>query len=393
VNVSVGGIRIRATPGWLVTYLLLVATLLLWRGLPEQALASDVERAIAVLLVPLLLLPTVIVHEMAHLALARRLGSRSHEIDLRLVGMVRGHPRSPAGPVGQALIALCGPAASLVMGGLLTIATTAVEGVGGGIAGLVAWIIGSVAVANLILGAVSLYPGRPLDGADVVHAVALGVTRSRQRAARITALVGVAGGWVVMLTGLAVALRFGPTAGLWLMLLGWSLGRASRNAGDQERLVDLVAGLTVGDATERDVAVVSPTLTLDTVMTQHQLSEGPGVFPVVRQGALVGVIDMRDVGRAGRAATELRVADRMRSIEHVAVVTEGQRLWDAVAILERDRVGAVPVVAPDDRGRLLGLVTRSAVQRLLRARVRRAALRADAPRRDGDGPTGGGAAP
>jgi CBS domain-containing protein len=60
----------------------------------------------------------------------------------------------------------------------------------------------------------------------------------------------------------------------------------------------------------------------------------------------------------------------MRSIDRIHVVTEGQRLWDAVAILERDRVNAVPVVAPDDRARLLGLVTRAAVQRLLRSRAR-----------------------
>jgi CBS domain-containing protein len=158
---------------------------------------------------------------------------------------------------------------------------------------------------------------------------------------------------------------------MWLTLLGWALGRIARNARDQDRFIELVGDLTVRDATERDVAVVAPTLTLDTVLAQHRLREGPGMFPVVRAGALVGVIDMRDVGRAGRPGTEARVADRMRPIERVGVVTEGQRLWDAVVILERERVGAVPVVAPGDRSRLLGLVTRAAVQRILRARLAR----------------------
>ena len=103
------------------------------------------------------------------------------------------------------------------------------------------------------------------------------------------------------------------------------------------------------------------------------------MFPVVRGGTLVGVIDLRDVRGGARPGTELRVEDRMRAIEGVPVVTEGQRLWDAVAILERDRVSAVPVVAPDDRARLLGLVTRSAVQRLLRGRLRRTAEDPSAP--------------
>jgi CBS domain-containing protein len=100
----------------------------------------------------------------------------------------------------------------------------------------------------------------------------------------------------------------------------------------------------------------------------------------------VGVIDLRDVGGEGRSGTAVRVADRMRAIERVQVVTEDQRLWDAVAILERDRVSAVPVVASDDRGHLLGLVTRQAVQRLVRARARRAAEPAILARDEPQGP-------
>jgi len=369
--VSVGSIHVRATRGWLVTYLLLVATLVLWRDLPETHLGSPVERAIAVLLVPAVLLPTVIAHELAHLLVARRLGARVREIDLRVVGMSRGYGSS-SGPGGQARIALAGPVVSLLLGlGSLGV-TMLLEAPEGPLA-LAAWTVGCVAIANLVLGLASLYPGYPMDGSDVVHAVAWRVTGSRRRASRAVVEVGVIAGWGVMLTGLAVALRVDPTGGMWLTLLGWALGRIARNARDQDRLVEMVADLTVGDATERDVAVVTPTLTLDTVVAQHRLVEGPGMFPVIASGALLGVIDMRDVGRAGRPGTDVRVADRMRPIERVRVVTEGQRLWEAVVILERDRVGAVPVVALGDRTRLLGLVTRSAVQRLLRARASRIA--------------------
>lgn len=367
--VSIGRIHVRATRGWLLTYLLLAATLVLWRGLPVAALGSPVERAVAVGLVPFLLLPTIVAHELVHVLVARRLGMRVREVDLRLVGMSRGQGTAP-GPGGQVRIALAGPLLSLLVGVLL-LGVTSLLDARDGVLALAGWTVRCVAVANLVLGLASLYPGYPMDGSDVVHAIAWRVTGSRQRAARAVVRVGVIAGWVVMLTGLAVALRVDATAGMWLTLLGWALGRIARNARDQDRFIELVGDLTVRDATERDVAVVAPTLTLDTVLAQHRLREGPGMFPVVRAGALVGVIDMRDVGRAGRPGTEARVADRMRPIERVGVVTEGQRLWDAVVILERERVGAVPVVAPGDRSRLLGLVTRAAVQRILRARLAR----------------------
>lgn len=369
VMLTLRGIRIRATPGWLLTYLLLVTTLVLWRGLPVATPGSEVVRLVAVLLVPFLLLPTVVIHELAHVLVARRLGAPVHEVDLRMVGMSRGHPSPPGGASGEARIALAGPFVSLVMGVGLLVLTVVMEPAGGTLA-LAGWTIGCVAIANLVLGFASLYPGYPMDGSDVVHAIAWRATGSRQRAAQTVVRVGVVAGWCVMLTGVGVALRVDATAGMWLTLLGWAMGRISRNARDQERLTELVSGLTVADATEREVAVVTPGLTLDTLVAQDRLTDGPGMFPVVRSGTLVGVIDLRDVGRAGRPGTELRVADRMRSMERVHVVTEGQRLWDAVAILERDRVNAVPVVAPDDRRRLLGLVTRGAVQRLVRARAR-----------------------
>lgn len=372
MTLTVGRIRIRATRGWLITYLLLVATLVLWREIPDANLGPVMERTIAVLLVPVLILPTVVAHEFAHLAMARRLGSRTRDIDLRVVGMSRGHGTAPGGPVGEARIALAGPATSLALGLMLLGATMTLEG-GGGVRALAAWTLGCVAAANLVLGLASVYPGYPMDGSDVVHAVAWRATGSSRRAARTVVSVGVLAGWAVMLVGVAIAFRVDPTAGMWLTLLGWSLGRIARHASDQDRLIELAADLTVADATERDVAVVTPTLTLDTVVAQHRLVGGPGMFPVVRAGVLVGIIDMRDVGRAGRSGTDIRVSDRMRSIERVPVVTEGQHLWEAVVILDRDRVSAVPVVAVDDRARLLGLVTRPAVQRLLRARAHRAA--------------------
>jgi Zn-dependent protease len=370
VTLTVRGVRVLATPGWLVTYLLLVAMVVLWQGLPPEASGSPIERSLAVLLVPLLLWPTLVAHELAHVALARRHGRRVDVIDLRLVGMSRGHSNGAGGPSAELRIALAGPLVSLAVGVGL-VAAMAGLGSDGGVAGLATWVLSCVAVANLVLGVASLYPGHPMDGSDVVHAIAWRLTGSPQRAARAVVLVGVATGWGVMFLGLAVALRVDPTAGMWLTLLGWSMGRVARHARDQDRLAGLVSGLTVADATEREVAVVSPTLTLDTMLAQHRLVGGPGMFPVVRDGTLVGVIELRDVGGAGRPGTVARVADRMRAIERVPVVTEGQRLWDAVAILERDRLAAVPVVASDDRGRLLGLVTRGAVQRLLRSRLRR----------------------
>ena len=102
-------------------------------------------------------------------------------------------------------------------------------------------------------------------------------------------------GWLVMIAGLGVALTSDTTAGLWLTLMGWFLGRASRLARAQDQLIRLTAGLDVGDALQQDVAVVSSGLTLDTLLAQNQLTGGPDVYTVKQGDVLLGVIDIRDV--------------------------------------------------------------------------------------------------
>ena len=177
-----------------------------------------------------------------------------------------------------------------------------------------------------------------------------------------------------MIAGLFVAINVDATAGLWLTLTGWFLGRASRLARSQDRLMRLTEGLDVGDALQRDMPVVSPFLTLDTLLDQDQLAGGPGVYPV-HQGD----------GAAGRhrcpghplpcprsnapSCVSGTGCGRSRASGRCGMTRSSGTPWP---LLERGRArrtprgrsGAIPAV-------LLGLVTRASVMRLLRTRAGR----------------------
>ena len=185
---------------------------------------------------------------------------------------------------------------------------------------LLAWVCTCLAAGNLLLAMVSLYPGAPMDGGQLVHAIARRTTPDPAAAARRTATVGVAAGWAVMIGGLAVALIVDTTAGLWLTLMGWFLARAARRARSQDQLIRLTAGLDVRDALQQDTPIVSPGLTLDTLLAQNQLSHGPDVYGVQQGDAMLGIVTMRDV-RATRSQqrTRMRVADRMRPVDEPPV--------------------------------------------------------------------------
>ena len=145
-----------------------------------------------------------------------------------------------------------------------------------------------------------------MDGGQLVHAIARRTTPDPAAAARRTAAVGVAAGWAVMIGGLGVALIVDTTAGLWLTLMGWFLARAARRARSQDQLIRLTAGLDVRDALQQDTPVVSPGLTLDTLLAQNQLTHGPDVYSVQQGDALLGIVTIRDV-RATRAQQRTRM--------------------------------------------------------------------------------------
>lgn len=360
---------IHVGPGWLVTVVLLVVSLILWLGPPDPAAGSPVARLVATVAVPLLVVPMVVAHEVAHHLVALRAGVGGPDLRLHLVGTPRSGHGMDARPRTQAAIALAGPLLSLGLAAVLGVGWTLTLGEPPGLGSLLGWVLGCVALANLVLGLVSLYPGRPLDGAEVVHAIARVRVGDGPRASVIVGQVGVLAGWAVMFGGLVLAMRADATAGLWLVLVGWLLVRASRLGQSQDQLMDLVDGCTVADALTTDVPVVTPALTLDTLVAQAQLGQGSGVYPVVRDGRLLGLIDVRALRRMpSRHRMTLRVADRMQPVARVMTVTPDQPLWTAVAYLEGSRSTAMAVIAPDDGGRLLGLVSRTSVQDLVRRR-------------------------
>jgi Zn-dependent protease len=363
------GLDVRIGAGWLLSYLLIAGSLVLWFEMPDVPRLPSVATLIAVVAVPALLLPAVVAHELAHALVARHRGAIMYVVDLRLMGVPASSDVAGRAPATEALVALAGPAVSGVLG-LVALGVAALASHAGTDTGaLVAWTCTCLAAGNLLLAAVSLYPGAPLDGGQVVHAVARWSTPDAAIAARRTATVGVVAGWLVMIGGLGVAFNVDTTAGLWLIVMGWFLGRASRQARAQDQLIRLTAGLDVGDALQQDVAVVSSGLTLDTLLAQNQLTSGPDVYTVKQGDVLLGVIDIRDIRAIpARRRMELRVADRMRPLASLRSVREDQDLWDAVTILEQGRLAALLVVDPLDPGHLMGLVTRASVTRLLRSR-------------------------
>ena len=280
------GIELRVHATFFLLVLLVLAT------------AGDVEGGAPAALAWLLLVFTcVLLHELAHSAVARRRGVEVDEILLLPIGGVSRMTRLPDSARDELAIAVVGPLASFalaLLAGAVALAT-------GGSLLPPTLVVGALATRlfwfNLVIAAFNLLPAFPLDGGRVLRALLeqrLGLEAATHRAARLGRVVAVV---------LAVA---GVLLNLWLVVIAVFVyvGGAAEEAATTlhvrlqgRRVADLMrASSVVPLGTHRaPVAVLDP----DDPVTDDLLDvlrDAPHhTLPVEHDGRLVGSLALDDV--------------------------------------------------------------------------------------------------
>ena len=157
-----------------------------------------------------LLLASIVLHELGHSLTARAFGCRTRNITLMLIGGCASLERLPYKAWQELLTAAAGPIVSFALGVTCYIAAYSC-GVAFAAAALMI-----AAVMNFSLGAFNLLPGFPMDGGRIFRSVARAFT-TRAKAT-----------WLAMIVGRVAAglLVFGPMLGvhhIWIIPIGGNI--------------------------------------------------------------------------------------------------------------------------------------------------------------------------
>ncbi|AWB92375.1 site-2 protease family protein [Aeromicrobium chenweiae] len=164
--------------------LLLMGAALVVVFAPRYEDRSDTSPYVLAAVFVVALYVSVLVHEIAHVLVARGYRMQVDSVTLHLLGgetLIKGESRTP----GQELVtSIAGPAASFAIAlgafavsGAMDINTTSD-------------IIYSIAFVNLIVAAFNMLPGLPLDGGRVFRAIIWKVTGDEESGIRIAAWIG-----------------------------------------------------------------------------------------------------------------------------------------------------------------------------------------------------------
>ena len=356
------GIEIRVSFAWAILIALITVIGAQQATLGAPTIPPVAQWAIGVA-VALLFLLSVIAHELAHALVGRRRGVPTTVMALGFIGGLAPLAIQAPRARDELVIALVGPAVSLVLAALL-IAAGVLLGMVAPASAPVAGGVVMVGVLNLILGVISLVPAMPLDGGRVVRAVAWGRTGDRDRATGVTARVGRMVGWTIMGVGIALAFAEYVTEGLIAIALGWLLNTGARTVERRLGLEQLLRGLNVGEAMQRDVPFVGPGLTIDTFASRFEGPDAVSAMPVVDDDVVVGVLGRKRLMRLGRRRFGgTRVDEVMAVPPRAPVLAPTDALWDAVELLNEAGLDGLAVA---EGGHLAGLVTRDGLADVIR---------------------------
>ncbi|MBA2254142.1 MAG: site-2 protease family protein [Chloroflexi bacterium] len=370
------GVRIVLHPSWFVIFALVVLSIVSSVTNPANTGTRQVGAGLAWVIgivVALLFFTSVLIHELAHALVARRRGLEITEITLFIFGGAANLEQDAPNARTEALVAAAGPVSSLILGGFFLAAFAVLpRGVDatdvGGLFASMAFYLGG---ANVLLALFNLIPGFPMDGGRLLRALVWGVTGDFLRATRIATLIGRTVAYGMIAIGFFIAINGSVVEGVWLAFIGWFLNQAAEASYRRVAIEKLIEGIRVQDVMDRDVRVVNPNLTLDTLVDQHLLTGQASLYPVTLDGdMLMGTVEIAQVSRIAREDwPNTRVTDIMTRGDAIVTMTEAEALWDAVTRFEESTLPAIAVVDVETRRRLLGLVTRDGVFRALRNRA------------------------
>jgi Zn-dependent protease len=314
------------------------------------------------------LVVSVLLHELGHALTARRLGVGVRGITLEILGGFTEMDRESPSPRVELLVALAGPAVSLVIG--LTAGAAAVllpDGTA------LQRVMVLAAFANVVVAVFNALPGLPLDGGRALRAAVWALTGKRLLATLVAARSG-QGLALLTLAGAVALWSYGviTTFGLlFTLLVALTLWQGASGAAQLARVQQRVPLLDL-DRLARPIFTVPTGTPLAEAQRRAAESGPPGAALAVvdSAGQVIAVVNRR----AAQAVPPERrpwvsVDTVARDVNSLRTVPTGLRGQAAVAALQHHPAGEY-LLTHD--GRIVGLLHLSDVSRMLRPPARRA---------------------
>ncbi len=295
---------------------------------------------------------SIVFHELCHSLVARRFGLPMRGITLFIFGGVAEMEDEPPSAKAEFLMAIAGPASSVVLSLVFYIILSVSSGV---LIVPVHGVLGYLAIINLVLAIFNLLPAYPLDGGRVLRSILWRWKKNMRWATRVASQIGSGFGIILTFYGLLNVLFGNFIAGIWQAMIGMFLRTAALSSYQQVLMRKALEGETVERFMEKNPVTAPASISIKDLVEKYIYTYHYKMYPVVDDGNLLGCITTRRVKEipqeqwGGRTVGESLVQCSMDN-----AVSPNVDAMKALSIMNRTGNSRLMVI---DKDRLVGIIT------------------------------------
>lgn len=242
---------------------------------------------------------SILFHELSHAIVAKKYGLLINRITLFVFGGVAEIADEPSTSQSEFKMAVAGPIFSYCLSGFFFILEYLSNYFEFPISERA--VVNYLAWGNFALASFNLLPAFPLDGGRILRAYLWKRKKSIVEATRVASKIGSGFGFALIGLGVVTFLFRNFIGGMWYFLLGMFLREAAQSSYKQVLIKKSFEGELVSRFMEINPVVVSSVATIQDLVDHFIVKYQHRLFPVVRDGKLVGCFRARDLKKVPRA--------------------------------------------------------------------------------------------
>lgn len=359
---KIKGIDIEVNISWFIIFILIMyslATGYLPETYPDLASVFNwiVGAAIGVMF-----FFSVLLHELAHSLISQKLGISVTRISLYIFGGAAQIEKNPDEPLKEIKIAIAGPAMSI----LLAFVFLAISEIFIRIPDLsmISIPFRYMFSTNLLLAVFNLIPAFPLDGGRILRAILWKWKGDLKKSTKIASQIGKGFGYLLILAGFFLIMNGFLFNGIWFAFIGWLLIQMSQSE-YRSLVTDVFEKIKVSEFMTKSVVTVDYNLPVPELIDEYFLKYKYSVFPVMRDGELIGVVRAETIKNLEKEFRNTKTAGTIRtSLSLEMTVKPGDSVSEAMRKISVNGMGRVLVIS--DEKQLLGIISNTDIVNYLR---------------------------
>ncbi len=297
------------------------------------------------------LFASIVLHELAHSWVGRRLGLEIRGITLFVFGGAAELAEEPKSARTELLMAAAGPLASIVLAIVFQLLAMALESIAG--SSPISAVLRYLAGINTILAVFNLLPAFPLDGGRMLRAALWAWRGSMIWATRVAAGIGGAVGLGLVVLGIVSVIGGNIIGGMWLFLIGLFIRSAASGSQQQSIARHMLQSIKIAPLMVHDPVIVAPNAPVGRAIDLF-LANNLKFLPVVADGRAVGHIGLREVkGLNAIERSERPVREAMTPVSPDNSIAPHADAATALTQMQRTGLSRLLVV---ENGKLAGVI-------------------------------------